>query len=286
MPRRALWNGSIDFGLVSIPVGLFPAESADEIEFHMLDPKDLSPIGYKVVSKRTGREIPRSELVKGYEYAKGRYVVVTEADLKRANSEATRSLTITDFVDLASIDPRYFDRPYYVAPLARGAHAYAVLREALARSGKAAIARLVIRTREHIATLFPEGHVIVVDLLRFAHELEDLGKVDIPADRHKPTAAELDMADKLIDSMVGEWKPEKYKDRYRADLEKLLERKGKGKLPEADEATEPEEKKGEVLDLMSLLKQSVEGKGKAAGERKGPRRAPRKGARRARRRSA
>jgi DNA end-binding protein Ku len=266
MPR-ALWNGNISFGLVNIPVGLFPAEQSDDLSFQLVDPRDMAPIGYQTVNKKTGRKIDRDETAKAYELRGGKLVLVDDADFERANVKATQTLEILDFVELDEVDRRYFDRPYYVAPLERGAKAYALLREALERSGRAGIARVVIRTREHLAAVYPLGKVLVANLLRWEHELRDPAELDLPG-KVKLAPSELAMAKQLIETMTGGWQPEKYKDEYRSDLLARIRKKAKAvaKGQElADEPAEREEELAEVVDLMALLKQSVESSSSGRG---------------------
>jgi DNA end-binding protein Ku len=243
-------------------VGLYSAESPEEIHFSMLDAKDLSPIGYKTINKSTGREIDRSRVVKGFEYEEGQYVVVTDEDLKRANPEATQTVDIQDFVDLSDLEPVYFEKPYYLAPLKKGEKAYALLRETLKRTGKVGIARVVIRTRQYMAALYPMEKALVVNLLRYEHELRDPGELSLPSGSLKElglTEKELQMAEKLVEGMVGSWDPKKYKDEYRDDLLTFIETKAReggvqeGRIPE-----KVAESRGEVLDLMELLKKSIE----------------------------
>ena len=263
MAPRALWNGSLSFGLVHIPVGLYPAEESDELDFHLVDKRDLARVGYQTFNKKTGREIDRDQTAKAYELSSGKLVLMNDRDFERANVKATQTLEVVDFVELEQIDRRYFDRPYYIAPLGRGGKPYALFRAALEKSGRAAIARVVIRTREHLAAVYPLGKVIVANLLRWDHELRDPAKLDLPAAREL-SRNELAMAQQLIEAMSGEWKPEKYKDEYRRDLLALIRKKAKAAKAGAEieeEEPEAEEPLAEVVDLMALLKQSVEERG-------------------------
>ena len=266
MPR-ALWKGAISFGLVTIPVGLYSAEDRREMSFSMLDRRDLSPVGYQRVNKESGKEVPWKEIVKGYEYRKGKYVVLSDEDFKRANVKATQTVDILAFVDAREIPPLYYDTPYYLAPEKRAEKAYALLREALRKSGKVGVATVVIRKRQHLALVQPMEKVLVLDTLRYHDELKSWSELDVPAAGTKALGdKELDMALKLVESMSDEWKPEKYKDSYREDI--LARVKQKVKAGETEEITEPGEeekpaKGAEIIDLMSLLKKSVEG-GKAA----------------------
>ncbi len=260
---HAIWKGSISFGLVQIPVELYPGEKRDDLSFTTLDKEDLAPVGYKRYNKNTGREIGWNDIIKGYEYEEGRYVVLTEEDLKNANPKATQTVEIMSFVDGKEIPPEYFDKPYYLAPSAKGKKGYALLRETLKKSGKVGIARVVIHTREYMAALIPQGNALVLDLLRFPYEVRDTADLNIPGEEISElgvTNKELQMAEMLVDGMVDKWDPSKYKDAYRKDVMKMIQEKIKtGDTRHLAEAETKEEKKGaEIIDLMSLLKKSVE----------------------------
>jgi DNA end-binding protein Ku len=271
--ERAIWKGTIGFGLVQIPVGLYSAEAEEKLSFHQLDKRDLSPIGYERINKTTGKPVAWDDIVKGYEYDDGRYVVLGDADFKAANVEATQSIDITDVVDARDIPPMYFERPYYIAPAKAGRKAYALLREVLSRAGRVGIAKVVIRTRQHLAAVVPMDDALALVLLRFHDELRDTERLDLPDTKLKAlgiTPKEVEMAEKLVEGMVSEWDPEKYRDDYREDLLALIAKKVKsGKL---DKITEPPESKrttrqsAKVIDLMSLLKKSVEGSKKTKGK--------------------
>jgi DNA end-binding protein Ku len=287
---RAIWKGSISFGLVNIPVGLYSAESRDEIHFKLLDRKTTSPIHYKRVSEKSGREVPWDETVRGYEFESGQYVVLSDEDLKRAAPEATQTIDISDFVDLEEISPLYFDKPYYLAPDKKGAKAYALLRETLRRTGKVGIAKVVIRTRQSLAAVVARGDVLTLELLRYAHELRDPSELDVPRGKEKVGERELQMAERLVEGMVTAWKPEKYKDDYRQDLMKMIEeRVESGQLEaSAEPAPRPARAASNVVDLMALLKQSVEqgGRGGKATPSRPARKAARKPAKKAAKRTA
>lgn len=260
MPR-SLWKGAISFGLVNVPVELHSAHKrSSELDLTMLDRRDLSPVGFKRVNKSTGEEVPWPEVVKGYEYQDGKYVVLGEEDFRRANPEASRTVDIVSFVELAEVSPTYFDTPYYLAPGKRGEKAYALLRETLRKSGKAGIATVVIRTKQYLAALFPQGDVLVLNTLRYHDELKKPASLEVPD--AKVTAKELDMAMRLVEDMADGWKPEAFKDTYREDLLKRVEQKVKA--GQTEEIPEPEKAKGrkggEVVDLMALLKKSIEKK--------------------------
>jgi DNA end-binding protein Ku len=260
MPR-ALWKGAITFGLVHIPVGLYPAAREHSIDFDWLDRRSMKPVGYKRVNKATGKEVPWGEVVKGYEYKDERYVVMSDEDFRRANPEASKTVDILAFVDLTDIAPQHFDTPYYLKPEKRGQKAYALLREALEKAGKAGIASVVIRTKQYLAALVAEDDLLLLNTLRYADELKDPAELEIP--KSKVTAKELDMALRLVEDMAGDWKPAKYKDTFREDLMKRIKAKIKAGETEEITAAEKERKPGksaEVIDLMSLLRQSVEKK--------------------------
>jgi DNA end-binding protein Ku len=263
MPR-SIWKGSISFGLVNIPVGLYSAEKRQEVQFHLLNKKDRSPIRYQRVSEKTGKEVAWDDIVRGYEYEEGHYVILSDEDLKRANPESTQTVDILDFVDAADIPSYYFDKPYYLGPDKKGAKSYALLRETLVHTGKVGIAKVVIRTRQYLSAVVPEGDVLVLNLLRFAHELRDASEIEVPHGRAGVSDRELEMAEKLVDGMVSDWDPEKYRDSYESDLMTLIEKRVKSGDTAAVETPVPKKDMGNVVDLMALLKRSVEDSGKPA----------------------
>src|SRR5688500_5599967 len=212
---RSLWKGAISFGLVNVPVELHSARSrtssrTDGLDMTMLDKRDLAPVGYKRVNKTTGKEVPWHNVVKGYEYKDDKYVVLCDADCRSANPEASRTVDILAFVDLADIEPQYFESPYYLVPEQRGEKAYALLRETLEKAGKAGIASVVIRTKQYLAALVAQDELMVLNTLRYADELKAPAELEIP--KAKVTAKELDMALRLVEDMADEWQPGKYKD--------------------------------------------------------------------------
>jgi DNA end-binding protein Ku len=261
---RSIWKGSISFGLVNIPVGLYAAETRNDISFKMLDKKTMSPIHYKRVAEESGKEVPWEQTVRGYEFESGKYVVLSDADLKGAAPEATQTIDIVDFVDLEEISPLYFDKPYYLAPDKKGTKAYALLRETLRRTGKVGIAKVVIRTREYLAAVVARGEVLTLELMRYAHELRDPDELEVPRGKEGVTDREIDMAERLVEGMVSAWDPEKYKDTYRTDVMKMIEKRVEaGDLETSSEPVAKVEKpKNNVVDLMALLKQSLEDKPK------------------------
>jgi DNA end-binding protein Ku len=260
---RPLWKGSINFGLVNIPVALYPAETSKSLDLDMLDRRDFAPIRYQRINKQTGKEVPWDQIVKGYQYQKGEYVTLSDEELRSANVEATQSVDILDFVAAAEISPVYFDKPYYLEPLKNGRRAYMLLREVLRKSDKVAIARVVIRTREHLAAVIPQGNVLILNLLRFQHELRDSKGLDIPETGSKGraiSASELQMAERLIEAMSGPWNPAKYRDEYREDVESLIQKKiksGRPRAVSADGKAPARKTGGKVVDIMSLLQRSV-----------------------------
>jgi len=229
----------------------------------MLDRRDFSPIKYQRINKKTGKEVPWDQIVKGFEYEKGEYVTLTDEELRRANVEATQSVDILDFVGAAEISPVYFDKPYYLEPQKNGRRAYMLLREVLTKSNKVAIARVIIRTREHLAAVIPLGPVLILNLLRFQHELRDSKGLDIPETGSKGraiSASELHMAERLIDAMSAPWNPAKYRDEYREDVENLIEKKIKSGRPRTVSGggkASARKTGGKVVDIMSLLQRSV-----------------------------
>jgi DNA end-binding protein Ku len=263
---RGLWKGAISFGLVNVPVELFSAEKrSSELDLTMLDKRDLAPVGYKRYNKSTGEDVPWPEIVKGYEYEDDKYVVLSEEDFRRANVDASKTVDIQAFVDLKDIPPLYFETPYYLAPGKRGEKAYALLRDAMKKAGKAGIATVVIRTRQYLAAVLPQDDVLLMDTLRYADEIRAPDELGVPngALHHKASPKEIDMALRLIDDMSEKWRPEKFKDTYRDDL--LARIKDKIKQGQTEEITQPEKgekapAKAEVIDLMALLKKSVEKK--------------------------
>ena len=263
MPRQ-IWKGAIRFGLVHIPVSLYPAEQSEELSFTMLDRRDLQPVGYKRYNKGTGDEVPYEQIVKGYEYDEGRFVTLEKEDFKRANVEATQSVDILGFVEKKQLPAFFFESPYFLAPAKHGDKGYALLRETLVRTGRVGIATVVIRTRAHLAALYPVENMLVLNTLRYANELRDPSEIKVPADLKaaKVTPKELDMAERLVEDMEMDWDPVKYHDSYRDDLLKMIEQKahGKGK-PAPKSKRAPRE--AEVIDFASLLEKSL------AGHRKG-----------------
>jgi DNA end-binding protein Ku len=275
---RAIWKGSINFGLVNIPVALHSGEERQELSFKLLDRRNLAPVRYKRVNERTGREVPWEEIVKGNEYKKGEYVVLTEEDFRRADVEATQTVEITGFVDASEIDPVYYDKPYYLEPLKKARKSYALLREVLERTGKIGIGKIVIRSRQYLAGVMVWGSVLVVNLLRYANELRDPAELELPPQSLKTldiAEKEIKLAERLVETMIEPWEPAKYQDTYREKLLALIERKAKSGATEAIEELPKEvrqKRTAQVIDIMDLLKRSVEKAKDEAPSRKRPER--------------
>jgi DNA end-binding protein Ku len=266
MPR-AIWKGAISFGLVNIPVGLYSAvRPANEIKLRMLRQGDSSPIKYKRVAEADDKEVPWEEIVKGYEFEKGQFVVLTKEDLDKVNVASNQTVDIREFVDLADIDPMFFDQPYFLAPEKGGDKAYALLREALEKAGKVGIAKVVIKTREHLAAVKPLGKALVLELMHFPDELADPNELNLPG--NAPGKKELAMAEQLISTMSEKWQPEKWKDEYREAMMKLIEEKvaEPGREPRAARSTG--RKATNVVDLVSVLQESLNAHGKGAARAK------------------
>ena len=267
MPR-ALWKGAISFGLVHVPVSLHSAEKRNSLDFTLLDRRDFAPVGYKRVNKQTGDEVAWDQIVKGYEYEDGNYVALSDEDFRQANVEATQTVDILAFVDAEDIEPMYFDTPYYLSPTKRGEKGYALLRETLKRSKKAAVATVVIRTRQHIATMLPVGPMLVLNTLRYEKDIKAIDEFELPEEA-RASAKEVDMALRLVKEMSEKWKPARYHDSYREDILARIEKKVKaGETHEVAEPGAEEEaprKGAEVIDLMALLKRSVAGEGARKG---------------------
>jgi DNA end-binding protein Ku len=251
---------------VQIPIALHTAEDRAELDMTLLDKRNFSPVGYERVNKKTGKPVTWENIVKGYEHSSGKFVVLTDRDFEEANVEATRQIDIQDFVEFADVDPRYIERPYYMAPLKAGKKSYALLRETLRRTGKAGIGKVVIRTRQHLAAVVAHDEALVLVLLRFADELRDAKDLDLPSTNLKTlgvTPKELSMAERLVEGMTTDFQPEKYEDEYRRDLMRLIQRKVKAgqlnTIPETPERRAKPAAAANVVDLAELLAQSVAG---------------------------
>ncbi len=254
---RAIWKGSISFGLVNIPIALYPATRREELKFRLLRKTDLSPVNYKRVAEKDGKEVPWDQIVKGYEYEKGKYVVLQDEDFQRVDIEATQTVDIQDFVELDEIDPIFFYKPYYLEPQKGGDKAYALLRDALKDSKKVGVAKVVIKTREYLAGVKPEDGALVLELMHFADELADTSKLHI-SKKVEVGRREMTMAKSLIDSMSSKWNPGKYKDDYREALMEVIEEKVEAGGKEIEEKPRKAPKLTKVIDLVSVLQKSLE----------------------------
>ena len=261
---RPIWKGTISFGLVSIPVGLYSAEERHQLSFRMLDRHDLSPIRYERVNAATGKPVDWNDVVKGYEYDNDEFVVLTQDDLRRANPEASQTIDLIHFVDAAEINPIYYDKPYYIVPLKNGEKGYALLREVKRRTGKVGVAKVVLRSHEYLAAILVNGPVLVLNILRFAHDLRAAENLHLPSRDLKQlriSNKEIEMANQLIESMQDRWHPEDYREEYRDDVLAMIEQKiksGKTKTVEEPGREARAPRRGKVVDITELLKRSVE----------------------------
>jgi DNA end-binding protein Ku len=281
---RPIWKGHISFGLVNVPVVLFSGEQRADISFHLIDSRNSARVRYERVNEETGQEVPWDKIVKGYEYEENNYVLLSDDELEHAAVEMTRTIEIEQFVELSEIDVRFFERPYFLVPGTKGEKGYVLLREALAKTKKAGIARVVIRNRQHLAALIPQGDVLVLELLRFAQELRDLSEHEIPGQdlkKYKVSKQEIDLATKLVEGMTADWEPTAFEDEYRAALMKLVQKKiesGETEPIEVEAPVATEDR--QTINFMDVLKQSVahaskrQKTAKKAAPKKGPIRRP------------
>jgi DNA end-binding protein Ku len=277
--QRSLWHGAISFGLIYVPVDLYGASKDGSLSLHFLDNRDFSPVGYQRINKSTGKEVDWKHIVRGYEYEKGRYVALSDADLKHANLKASETIAIENFTDADEIAPMYFDTPYYLSPAKGGGKVYALLREALESTKKVAVASFVMRGRQHLCAIVPHKDTLMLLTLRFASDvLAPVQVKDAAASGRasKLSTAEISMARKLVSQMSGPFRPNAFKDTYRADLMRRIREKIRSKQTHAlaPEPAASERPKAQVIDLMEALRKSLERKGTAAG-----RAAPRKSVR-------
>ncbi len=266
---RGIWKGTLGFGLVNIGVQLYTAEQPERLDLDLLDKRDHSRIRYRKVNETTGEEVPNEDIIKGYQVEKGKYVELSDSELKEANPKATQTVDIIGFVPEDAVEPIYYAKPYYVGPLKGSEKAYALLRTVLERTERVAIAHIVIRTRQYLAAVYPLEGALVVQLLRYHDELRALESEEVDAAKDAARSLrpqELAMAEQLVESMDMDWKPEEYTDTFRKDVLKMVREKAKGevhRVPGSKQA--PEET--DVLDLMAALKKSVEERGKAPAHR-------------------
>jgi DNA end-binding protein Ku len=294
MPRP-IWKGHISFGLVNVPVTLYAAERRADLSFRMIDSRNSARVRYERVNEETGQEVPWDKIVKGYEYEDGNYVLFSEEEMERASAEMTRTIEIEQFIKLSEVDVRSFEKPYVLVPGPKGEKGYVLLREAIKEAGKAGIATVVIRARQYLAALIPQGDALVLELLRFQQELVNFDDFELPSQdlrKHNVTRKEIELATKLIDGMTTKWNAAKFKDEYRDVLMKLVEKKiasGQTEVIESEEE-EPEDRTPQTINFMDVLKKSVESAAKngrtrkAKTARKGP--TPRNRGRRPRKKKA
>lgn len=283
---RPIWTGTLSFGLLNVPIQLMSGERRTDLSFRMLDSRDNKPVRYERVNSDTGEEVPWKDIVKAYEYDKGSYVVLDEADIKAAAPESHEAVEIEAFVDAGSIGPSYFEKPYVLVPGKKAEKGYVLLRETLVKTAKVGIARVVIRTREYLAAVMPQGDALVMILLRYPQELVDIEDFNLPsksASEYRVSAKELDMARALIESMAGDWKPGDYRDEFRSRLHKVIEKRLKQKgvvsAPPEDDAKLPENAATNVVDFMALLKESISSKKRTPAKKGAPARAVKKAVR-------
>jgi len=257
---RAIWKGALAFGLVNIPVEVHVAVRDHRPHFRLLHAKDKSPVSFQRVCAREGKPVAWQDLVKGYEYSKGHFVVLTKEDFRAAAVEKTQRVDILDFVDASEIDDRFFETPYYLVPGKSGEQAYALLREAMRTTKRVGIAKFILRDVQHLAAVEVIEEALTLTLLRFSDELVDTGTFSLPSSK-QIRKNELDMAMALVNSLAAEWKPEKYTDEYRENLMRIIKAKSKGKTVSLEAAEEP--RHAEVVDLMERLRQSLANRGSA-----------------------
>jgi DNA end-binding protein Ku len=270
---RPVWSGTLSFGLLNIPVSLMSGERRTDISFRMLDSRNNAPIRYERVNAETGEEVPWKDIVKAYEYDKGSYVVLEPEDIKSAAPESHDAIEVEGFVDREAIGPQYFEKPYVLVPQKKAEKGYVLLREALEKTGKIGIARVVIRTRENLCAVIPEGNALMLMMMRYPQELVDVGEYNIPEGAkgdYRITPKELEFSEQLIDTMSGDWEPGQYKDEFRSRLQKVIKERMEAHgvvrhAPEEAEATEGATTN--VVDFMSLLQQSIANKSRTPAKK-------------------
>jgi DNA end-binding protein Ku len=268
MPQRSLWRGAISFGLIYVPVEMFAASREHRLNLHFLDDRDFAPVGYERINKTTGKSVNWEHIVKGYEFQKGQYVALSEADFKNANVKASETIDISTFTSAAEISPLYYQTPYYLLPAKGGEKVYALLEETLRSSSKVAVATFVMRGRQHLSIITSAAGTLVLVTLRFADEILPAAKLRAPATQRsvKLSGAERSMARKLVEEMTAHWKPRQFHDTYREDLlqriREKISKKQTHSLPPEPKQTRP---KAEVIDLMDALKGSLKLRSKHAG---------------------
>lgn len=271
---RPIWTGTLSFGLLNVPVSLMSGERNVDLHFRMLDSRDRKPIRFERVNADTGEEVPWKEIVKAYEYNKGSYVVLEEDDIRSAAPQSHEAVEVETFVDAATIDPRYYEKPYLLVPAKKAEKGYVLLRETLRSTGKVGIARVVVRTREYLCAVMPHGDALVLMILRYPQELVDPDEYKLPSGslaEYRINSKETAMAEQLIASMSGEWKPDEYHDEFRERLHTLLKKriKAKGGTTKVEEEPAPREDDAtNVVDFMSLLQKSLDAKKRTPAAKK------------------
>jgi DNA end-binding protein Ku len=267
----AVWKGHISFGLVNIPVTLHSAETREELKFKMLDRRNNAKIRYRRVNEVTGEDVPWQEIVKAYPLDKNSVVILEKEDFRRASLEATQTVDIEAFVDKDLIDTVYFEKPYYVVPQKKAEKGYVLLRDVLIKTQKVGIAKVIFGARQYIAALMPAGKALVLEILRYQHELKDPSEFSFPGETpeaYKITPKEVSLAELLVENLSGEWEPQAFKDEYRDALLRYIEEKAKGSISTPAEAEKEIREPGKVIDMMELLKRSVEQASKRGGKRR------------------
>jgi len=271
---RPIWSGTLTFGLLNIPVSLMSGERRTDISFRMLDARNNSPIRYERVNAETGEEVAWKDIVKAFEYDKGSYVVLEPDDIKSAAPESHDAIEVEAFVDVAAIGPQYFEKPYVLVPAKKAEKGYVLLREALASTGRIGIARVVIRTRESLCAVMPQGNALLLLMMRYPQELVDIEDYNIPEGTrgdYRITAKEQQFSEQLIETMSGDWEPEQYRDEFRERLHEVIEQRMKAKgvvEREHEDADLHEDAATNVVDFMSLLQKSIEKKQRTPAKKK------------------
>lgn len=258
---RSIWKGSINFGLVFIPVSVYPATREEKVSFKQLRARDLSPIRYKKVAEADQQEVPSDQIVKGYEYEKGRWVTLSDEDFEKVRIESTHSVEITDFVEQSQINPKFFYKPYFLEPQKGGEKAYALLHRALTAANKVGVAKVAIQKREYLAAVKPDGLFLILELMHFAHEVLEPESLNSAGDK-EVSPKELQMANALIEAMTTEWEPTKYKDQYQSAVLQMIEDKVQQRTPAA--VPNASRSPSNVVDMVAVLQQSLQ----RAGSRK------------------
>jgi DNA end-binding protein Ku len=260
---RVIWKGAISFGLVHIPVALNSASRSSGTDFDWLDERSLEPVGYKRVNKITGKEVPKEHIVKGVELEKGRYVVISEEEIRAARPEATQTIDILSFIDIEEIPVPFYDSPYYLTPEKRGEKVYVLLRDTLKKTGKAAVCQLVMHSRQHLAMLREEGEAILLMTLRWPADVREVDELGLALGKVKLDKREAEMAERLVKDMTGHWQPADYEDRFSEEIHRLVEQKAaKGQLEEVPQVEAKSSEGADIIDLTELLKRSLKGDGK------------------------